>query len=531
MTTSATYAHIEFNPEFRQALHLMEETRTNVFVTGRAGTGKSTLLRYFRDTTEKDLVVLAPTGVAAVNIGGQTIHSFFGFGPDITPEKARQLTPTRQKAALYARLATIVIDEVSMVRADLLDCIDAFLRQHGPTTGAPFGGVQTIFIGDLYQLPPVVTQHERPVFEGLYDGPYFFNAHSFPALDAQLVELRTVYRQQDDPEFLEILNAIRNRTVTDDHLASLNERYQPDFEPPEGEPFVHLTTTNAGARAVNDARLAALEWRRHTFEGQLTGAFTERSLPAPLALQLKTGAQVMLVNNDSSGRWINGTLGTVTDIAKDTDGVGTADGDWRVAVELEDGGAVRVDPHTWEMYEYAVDPDTQRIEAEPIGSFTQFPLILAWAITIHKSQGKTFDRAIVDFERGTFAHGQAYVALSRCTSLDGLVLKQPVKPGHIRLDWRVVRFMTGHQYERSERAMPLDDKLARLRAASERGQDVEIVYLKASDERSRRRLTIRDVGEMAYQGRTFPGVRAYCHERRAERVFRVDRILEIDTPR
>ena len=522
MTAPASHAHIEFNPEFQRALHLMEATRANVFVTGRAGTGKSTLLRYFRDTTDKDPVFLAPTGVAAVNIGGQTIHSFFGFGPDITPEKARQLTPTQQKAKLYGRLTAIVIDEVSMVRADLLDAIDTFLRQHGPTTGAPFGGVQTVFIGDLYQLPPVVPKHERPVFEQLYDGPYVFNARSFPALDVQLVELQTVYRQQDDPEFLEILNAIRNRTATDEHLATLNDRVDPDFVPSEAEPYVHLTTTNAGARAVNDARLAALGGELYTFEGFLTGAFTERSLPAPLALELKTGAQAMLVNNDASGRWINGTLGTVTDIAKD------ADGDWQVAVELEDGNVVTVDPHTWETYEYAVDPDTQRIEAEPVGAFTQFPLILAWAITIHKSQGKTFDRAIVDFERGTFAHGQAYVALSRCTSLDGLVLKRPVKRGHIQLDRRVVRFMTEHQYARSERAMPLDDKLARLRAASERGEDVEIVYLKASDERSRRRLTIREVGEMAYQGRTFPGVRAYCHARRAERVFRVDRILEID---
>ncbi len=512
---------IEFNAEFRQALRLMEASSANVFVTGRAGTGKSTLLRYFRDTTEKDLVVLAPTGVAAVNIGGQTVHSFFGFGPDITLEKARQQTPTRQKAKLYQQLEAIVVDEISMVRADLLDCMEAVLRQHGPRPGAPFGGVQMIFIGDLYQLAPVVPKRERPIFEEVYDGPYFFNAHTFPALEMTMVELQTVYRQQEDPAFLDVLNAIRNRTVTDEHLATLNGRYQPDFQPAGEELFVHLTTTNAGADAVNAERLAALDARGFTFEGELTGDFTERSLPAPLTLELKEGAQVMLVNNDASGRWINGTLATVADIARD------ADGDWAIAVELEDGDAATVEPHTWEMYEYAFDAETGRIQAEPVGAFTQFPPILAWAITIHKAQGKTFDRAIVDFERGTFAHGQAYVALSRCTSLAGLVLKRPIKKGHVRLDWQVVRFITGHQYERSEREMPLDEKLARLREAAEDGQDVEIVYLKASDERSQRRLTVRDVGEMAYRGKTFPGVRAYCHKRRDERVFRVDRILHI----
>lgn len=343
---------LEFNPEFRRALHLMEATRANVFVTGRAGTGKSTLLRYFRDSTEKDLVVLAPTGVAAVNVGGQTIHSFFSFQPDITPEKARQKTPTHQEAKLYGQLGTMVIDEVSMVRADLFDCVDAFLRQFGPTPGAPFGGVQVIAIGDLYQLPPVVPPAERAIFEEVYDGPYFFNAHAFPALGMEMVELRTVYRQEADPAFLEILNAIRNRTVTDDHLAALNAQFHPDFEPPEGSPFVHLTTTNAGAKAVNDERLAALDGRRFTFEGHLAGAFSKRSLPAPLTLQLKVGAQAMLVNNDSAGRWINGTLGVVTAIATD------ADGDWTIAVELEDGNQAHVEPHTWEMFEYRFDSAT-----------------------------------------------------------------------------------------------------------------------------------------------------------------------------
>ncbi len=504
----------------------MEQTSSNVFVTGRAGTGKSTLLRYFRDNTKKKSVVLAPTGVAAVNIGGQTIHSFFGFRPDITVDKARKKQPARSKGNLYKKLDAIVIDEISMVRADLLDCIEVFLRRHGPVPGEPFGGIQITAIGDLYQLAPVVTSKDRQMFDGLYQSPYFFSAEAFSALAPEMIELQKVYRQQQDQTLLEILNAIRNRSITEDHLSLLNQRYDPEFSPPENAMSVHLATTNAGAGVVNTQALDRLEGRPFRSQGTITGTFEQRSLPAPMSLELKLGAQVMLTSNDSNGRWVNGTVGVVEAIEE-----GGFDYDEVIIVQIEDGEEVEVEPYTWETFEYVFNPDTEIVETKEVGSFTQYPLILAWAITIHKSQGKTFDNVIIDFERGTFAHGQAYVALSRCTTLDGITLKQPFKKGHIRLDWDVVRFITDFQYQRSDSEMPLEDKLASIEAAIADGRDIEVIYLKASDQRSQRRLTPIEVGDMAFREIKFPGLRAYCHHRNEERIFRVDRILELTTVR
>ncbi len=515
---------IEFNPEFQRALELMEQTSSNVFVTGRAGTGKSTLLRYFRDNTKKRCVVLAPTGVAAVNIGGQTIHSFFGFRPDITVDKARRKKPARSKSNLYMQLDAIVIDEISMVRADLLDCVEAFLRRHGREPGRPFGGIQLIVIGDLYQLAPVVTSKDRQMFADLYQSPYFFSAEAFSALAPEMVELQKVYRQLQDHTLLEILNAIRNRSITEDHLSLLNQRYDPEPSPPEGAMCVHLATTNAGANAVNAEALGRLEGQPFISQGTITGKFEQRSLPAPIDLELKPGAQVMLTNNDPNGRWVNGTVGVVEAIEE-----GGYDYDAAIIAQLEDGEEVEVEPYTWETFEYVFSPDTKTVETEEVGSFTQYPLILAWAITIHKSQGKTFDNVIIDFERGTFAHGQAYVALSRCTTLDGITLKQPFKKSHIRLDWDVIRFITDFQYQRADSEMPLEDKLASIEAAIADGRDIEVIYLKSSDQRSQRRLTPIEVGDMAFRKKTFPGLRAYCHLRNDERVFRVDRILEMTT--
>jgi len=429
---------IDLNPQFKRALHTMENTRKHVFVTGRAGTGKSTLLQVFRNQTKKRAVVLAPTGVAAVNVQGQTIHSFFGFRPDITVSAIKDISVYGERKATCKKLETLVIDEVSMVRADLFDCVDEFLRLHGPKKELVFGGVQIICIGDLYQLPPVVTSSERAIFEGHYPGPYFFNSRAFSAFKPEFIELEKIYRQSDE-NFITLLNSIRNNSAGGEELKAINKRYDPLFEPPKQRRYIYLTTTNKGAEAINTKELSKLKGKSYRFKGRINGAFDARTLPTNNELALKIGAQVMLVNNDSSGRWVNGTIGAIIAIKQNDEG------EYYLTLELADGGVVSVHPYTWELYNFRYNKEMGTMESDTVGTFRQYPVMLAWAVTIHKSQGKTFDRVIVDLERGTFAHGQLYVALSRCTTLEGLVLKKPVKKSHILMDWRVVKFLTGYQ--------------------------------------------------------------------------------------
>ncbi len=519
MGKTARLADIDLNPEFRRALEIMEEGRRNVFITGRAGTGKSTLLQYFRENSAKRLVVLAPTGVAAVNVGGQTIHSFFGFKPDVTPAAIRRRVRDREDN-LYRKLSTVIIDEISMVRADLLDCVDRFLRLNGPDAQSPFGGVQMIFIGDLYQLPPVVTGQEREIFRTRYASPYFFSAEAFAALEMEVIELEKVYRQSDE-EFIRLLNAIRNRTVTDGDLELLNRRVDPDFEAPPREFSITLTSTNASADSINEERLARLRGKLWKAVGAITGDFGREYLPTAPELKLKKGAQIMLLNNDSSGRWVNGTVGRVVGFAKD-------EGDQDVILAgLETGERVEISPHTWEIYRFLLKDG--ELASEAIGSFTQYPVRPAFAVTIHKSQGKTFARATVDVGRGIFAPGQMYVALSRCTSLEGLVLKQPIRKSHILTDWHVAKFLTGLQYARAQKQYPREEKLRLLETAVRERQTIEILYLKAKDEKSLRKVQPLCVGEMEYKGRPFTGLEAFCLTRRENRVFNVDKILEITT--
>src|SRR5271157_1490747 len=312
---------IDINPEFHKALEVMEHSNRHVFITGKAGTGKSTLLDYFRQTTRKEVAVLAPTGVAALNVQGQTIHSFFGFKPSITPEKVRKVSG--QDGDLYRQFDTIIIDEVSMVRADLLDCVEKFLRLNGPRKKQWFGGVQMVFIGDLYQLPPVVTTSEREIFTHRYETPYFFSAQVFnePTFDMEFIELEKVYRQTDE-DFIALLNSIRNRTCTDGDLQRLNERLNPAFVPPEDTFHVTLTSTNDLATARNLERLASLPGPLIQYASVVTGAFDRSSLPAEETLQLKEGAQVMLVNNDKEGRWVNGSIGRIAGLEKEAGGEG-----------------------------------------------------------------------------------------------------------------------------------------------------------------------------------------------------------------
>jgi ATP-dependent DNA helicase PIF1 len=512
-------SEIDFNSEFQRAMALMEDTQKNILLTGRAGTGKSTLLEYFRDHTKKKVIVLAPTGVAAVNIQGQTIHSFFHFKPNVTPASIkRKKKPEKERTTIYKKLTTIVIDEISMVRADLLDCIDKFLRLNGPEEKQPFGGVQMIFIGDLYQLPPVVTSAERDIFKSHYPTPYFFSAKCFDQLNIEYIELEKVYRQKDD-EFVQLLNAIRNRSVTEKDLEKFNQRCDPNFEPPTGSFYLSLTSTNNLADTINEKRLTELPGRPWKASGQIEGDFGKEYLPTAVDLKLKKGAQIMLLNNDSLGQWINGTIGKIRKFEQNDDGEDV------IVADLDNGDTARISPYTWKIYRFFLK--NEELRSEEVGSFTQYPVRLAFAVTIHKSQGKTFENVVIDIGRGTFAHGQMYVALSRCTTLNGIILKQPLKKNHILMDWQVVKFLTGIQYTQAAKSLNREEKIKIIETAIREKKNIEILYLKGQDEKSRRIVRPLFMGEMEYKGYPYTGLEAFCLNRGEKRIFNVDKILEI----
>ena len=510
---------IDLNEEFRRALDMMEHTDKSVFITGRAGTGKSTLLSYFRKTTSKRVAVLAPTGVAALNVKGQTIHSFFGFKPNITLEGVRRVRFSDDGRNIYKKLDAIVIDEISMVRADLLDCVDKFLRLNGPSADRFFGGMQMVLIGDLYQLPPVITGTEKAVFRSLYQTPYFYSAKVFDCFEMEFVELEKVYRQHDE-EFVNLLNSIRNKSITEDGLELLNQRYMPEFEPSPGDFYLYLTTTNGLANQINSQQLAKLRTGLHTLTADIEGDFGNEYLPTAIDLQVKAGAQVMMLNNDAGGRWVNGTIGNITSITRNRNG------EYSIMADLVDGETVEIAPYTWEIFRFFADGG--QLQSEVIGRFTQYPLMLAWAVTIHKSQGKTFDKVVIDIGRGTFAHGQTYVALSRCTTLGGIILKKPILKKHIWTDYQVVDFLTKYQYKKAEQSCPIDDKVEAIKRAIENKAALQIVYLKPNDEKTRRIVRPETIGEMEYHGKKYLGMRAFCMKRNEERVFRIDRILKIE---
>ncbi len=519
-------ASIEINAQFQHALHLMEDTDQCLFVTGKAGTGKSTLLSHFCATTRKKPVVLAPTGVAALNVKGQTIHNFFNFYVDVTPQKIteKKIKPRGDKTRLYKKLKTIIIDEVSMVRADLLDCVDVFLRLYGPVPDAPFGGVQMIFVGDLYQLPPVVTGREKEIFTTHYKTPFFFSAHAMENLPLEIVELEKVYRQKDQ-DFIDLLNRIRNNSVEDADIERLNSRFGllENAAASAGKDglYISLTTTNKKADEINDQNLRSLKGKLHIAQAQIAGDFGKEYFPTATELQFKAGAQIMLLNNDSKKRWVNGSIGVIEAFRRDEEG------EHYVEARLEDGDddLVRVYPYTWEVYRFTLEEGA--IVSEPVGAFTQYPFRLAWAITIHKSQGKTFDHVVIDIGGGTFAAGQMYVALSRCTSFEGVLLRTPIKKQHIRTDYRIFAFLTGYHYAQAERELSLEDKVALIKQAITDKASLQMTYLKANDTRSERAIIPREVGPQTYQGKKFTGMRAYCMQRKEDRTFRVDRILKL----
>ncbi len=512
---------IEINPEFARAVDLMDNTDKSLFITGKAGTGKSTLLDHFCNHTKKKPVVLAPTGVAALNVKGQTIHSFFNFYVDVTPEKIQNKKTKPKNVKLYSKLKTIIIDEISMVRADLLDCIDLFLRMYGPESKRPFGGVQMIFVGDLYQLPPVVSGEEKGIFEGHYSTPYFFSAHIMNHLKLEIIELEKVYRQKDE-EFVSLLNRIRNNSVQMSDINNLNSRFGKDIKPKEGEFYINLTTTNKKADEINDYHLNTLKGEMYNSEAEVDGQFSKEYFPTSTDLQFKIGAQIMLLNNDQQRRWVNGSIGVIESVKTDRNG------NEYINVRLHDSDRlVSVEPFEWEVYRFAFDNKQMQITSEPVGTFTQYPFRLAWAITIHKSQGKTFERVIIDIGSGTFVAGQMYVALSRCTSFEGIVLKTPIKAHNIHTDVRIYKFLTGYQYKKAAEGLNNEDKISLIQKAIKEKFNLEIVYLKANDTKSTRIITPLTVGIEDYKGKKFPGMRAFCTENKEEKMFHVGRILKM----
>lgn len=422
------------NDDFKYALDALEQREDALFITGKAGTGKSTLLQLFRDTTRKKTAILAPTGVAALNVQGQTIHSFFGFPPRIiTPQEASRKVTRKDLLRLYRNLQVLVIDEISMVRADVLDGIDRFLRVNRENY-RPFGGVQVVLFGDLFQLPPVVNRDplEQAYFSDYYESPYFFSAKVFQDTDfnIEMLELSKVYRQESR-HFLRLLEAVRVREVDHDDLSDLNERYEPQTQPTEG--YITLCARNATADRINRDALTQLPGPEHLFTAAIGGTFDPALYPTEAALRLRTGAQVMFVKNDVTDRqYVNGTIGTVVTLNHDT-----------IVVQVEEPGGkkrkIEVAINDWDIVRYKSGA-TGGLETETIGTFKQYPLKLAWAITIHKSQGKTFDRVIIDLGGGAFEHGQLYVALSRCRTLEGIILKQPIRFPDVITDERIVDF-------------------------------------------------------------------------------------------
>ena len=428
------------NKEFQDALNLIQYTRQSVFLTGKAGTGKSTFLKYVCANTKKKYVVLAPTGIAAINAGGSTLHSFFKlpFHPLLPDDPNFSLKGGKlhsflkyssEHRKLIKQLELVIIDEISMVRADIIDFIDKVLRVYSQNMREPFGGKQVLLVGDVYQLEPVVKSDEREILNRFYPTPYFFSARVFNEMELVSIELTKVYRQSD-PAFVGVLDHIRNNTATAADLQLLNTRYNSEIVSNENDMYVTLATRRDVVDYINEKKLAELPGDSVTLKGEIKGEFPENSLPTQMELEVKPGAQIIFIKNDPDKRWVNGTIGTIAGI----------DEEETLYVITEDGGEYDVKKDKWSNIRYRYNETEKKIEEEELGVFIQYPIRLAWAITIHKSQGLTFSRVVIDFTGGVFAGGQAYVALSRCTSLDGIQLKKQISRSDIFIRPEIITF-------------------------------------------------------------------------------------------
>lgn len=443
----ATFTPDTNNEIFQLAIQLVSQSNRNIFLTGKAGTGKTTFLKYIRENCSKQMAVVAPTGVAAINAGGVTIHSFFQlpFSPFI-PEAAgfskgndelinrhsliSRLRITKEKIKVFQQLELLIIDEISMVRCDMMDAIDTVLRHIRKRPHERFGGVQALFIGDMFQLPPVIKEADWKLLSDFYSSPYFFSSGVILEEPPVYIEFNKIYRQSDE-RFIRVLNQVRNNELDEEGMKILEGRYQPAFRRSSGDGYIILTTHNETARNVNGNELAKLNNKAFVYKAEIEGEFAESAYPADEILQLKVGSQVMFIKNDSdkSKRYYNGKIGLVTGLDED-----------KIMVQCKDEpGEIEVSKEKWENIRYALNKTSRMMDEEVLGSFTQYPLRLAWAITIHKSQGLTFEKAIIDAGEA-FAPGQVYVALSRCTSLDGMILQSKVRPNSLFTDQRIVRF-------------------------------------------------------------------------------------------